>query len=261
MYREKNDDFDDSPGYAGEDEVDEASPLDQFIANGWITEVLHTVKSGKEATVYCCQADAATGAELVAAKVYREQHHRSFKNDSTYREGRVILDSRARRAFAKKTKFGRSFQAGSWLHGEYEALTMLHAAGADVPRPIASAESAILMEYIGDHDGAAQPLYGLQFEPDEAVRLFGQVMRNVELWLSLDRIHADLSPYNILYWQGRAVIIDFPQVVDPRFNPNARELLGRDIENVWRYFSRFGVRADPARITEHLWLRFKRSEL
>ena len=42
------------------------------------------VKSGKEATVYCCQAHPSTGAKLLAAKVYRSRNNRSFKNDVIY---------------------------------------------------------------------------------------------------------------------------------------------------------------------------------
>jgi RIO kinase 1 len=258
MNREENDDYLITDE---EEEFEQPDPLDSFLAGGWISGVLYTVKSGKEATVYCCQAGPRVDADVVAAKVYRAREHRGFKNDSVYREGRLILDKRMRRAFAKKTKAGRDFQAGSWMHTEYEVLSLLHGAGADVPRPITFSEGAILMEYIGDREQAAQPLYGLQFEREEAVRLFGQVMQNVELWLSLDRIHADLSSYNILYWQDRLTVIDFPQAVDPRFNPNARDLLLRDVENVYRYFSRFGVQADPLRLVNHLWRRFMLSEL
>lgn len=242
-------------------EAEPASPFDTFIDQGLITGVLYTVKSGKEATVYCCEADPATGADLFAAKVYRERSRRNFKNDSVYREGRVILDQRLRRAFAKKSRVGREFQAGSWQHEEYEVLTLLHGAGADVPRPLASSSGAILMEYVGDRESAAQPLQNVALEQHEAQRLFEQVLRNVELWLSLDRVHADLSPYNILYWNGSLKVIDFPQAVDPRFNTNARGLLGRDLDNVCRYFSRFGVRADPVRLADDLWRRFTRSEL
>ena len=244
-----------------EEGVEQASPLDAFIDNGWITGVLHRVKSGKEATVYCCEADPSRSDDLFAAKVYHERERRNFKNDSLYREGRIILDRRLRKAFEKKTRAGRAFQAGSWQHFEYDALELLHGAGADVPRPVANASGAFLMEYVGDREGPAPPLNAVVLEPNEARRLFGQVMRNVELWLSLDRIHADLSPYNILYWNGGLKVIDFPQTVDPRFNPNAQDLLFRDLDNVCRYFTRFGVQADPRRITDHLWGRFKRSEL
>jgi len=74
-------------------------------------------------------------------------------------------------------------------------------------------------------------------------------------------VHADLSAYNVLYWQGRARIIDFPQAIDPRFNSNALSLLTRDIENICRYMSRYGVEHDARRIANQLWWRFKKAEL
>ena len=45
------------------------SSLAQFYEQDLITDVLSVTKSGKEATVYCCTADPATGRELLAAKV------------------------------------------------------------------------------------------------------------------------------------------------------------------------------------------------
>ena len=47
--------------------------LEPFFDEGWITEVIRPVKSGKEATVYLCRAGDRTGEELVAAKVYRSR--------------------------------------------------------------------------------------------------------------------------------------------------------------------------------------------
>ena len=82
-------------------------------------------------------------------------------------------------------------------------------------------------------------------------------MRNVALWLDLDRIHGDLSPYNILYWKGVITIIDFPQAIDSRFNQSARELLQRDLANVCRYFERYGIRGDPERIATRMWGAYK----
>src|SRR5215216_373738 len=45
--------------------------LASFFSDGWINDVRLLVKSGKEATVYCCAATPSTGCELIAAKVYR----------------------------------------------------------------------------------------------------------------------------------------------------------------------------------------------
>ena len=86
-------------------------------------------------------------------------------------------------------------------------------------------------------------------------------MNNIELWLANNYVHADLSPYNVLYWQGQVRIIDFPQAVNPRFNPNALSLLARDTENICHYTARYGLVRDGRRIAERLWRRFQNAEL
>jgi RIO kinase 1 len=235
--------------------------LDGFIDSLWIDEVLYRVKPGKEATVVCCRGGSAAPVDLIAAKVYHDRGFRGFANDAVYQQGRVITESRARRAFENKTRFGRQVQTGLWTAGEFETLKLLHAAGADVPRPLSSSSDVILMEFVGDEDGPAPPLNRVWPEPAEARHLFERLMRNIELCLAHNRIHADLSPFNILYHEGTLTIIDFPQAVDPRFSPKARELLARDIDNVCAYFVRHGVRTDPVRLADDLWFRFMRGEI
>jgi len=239
----------------------ELSSLEPFYEEGLIIDVLNIVKRGKEATVYCCQAHPSTGAEFMAAKIYRPRHLRSFKNDAVYQQGRVILDARLRRAVKNKSRTGRHVQFASWVEHEFQTLEVLHGADADVPRPLVCSGPAILMEYVGDHESPAPMLKNVSLERDEARPLFDLLMRNVELWLSCDRVHADLSAFNVLYWKGSAKVIDFPQSVDPRLNPSAFSLLVRDIDNLCRYFARYGVQADPSRLAEELWARFLRAEL
>jgi len=235
--------------------------LDAFYQDGWITDVLHTVKSGKEATVYCCKADSRTGLDLIAAKVFCPRTHRSFRNDAIYQEGRVILDRRLRRAVAKKTQAGRGCQSALWVDSEFTTLKTLHAAGADVPKPYAQSGDAILMEYVGDREMTAPPLRHVRLEYDEARELFNVLMRNIELWLACNLVHGDLSAFNILYWQGSVRVIDFPQAIDPRMNRNAFELLLRDIANVCIYFEQYGIAEDSYRLARGLWSRFVFAEL
>lgn len=243
------------------DEQERYPELEPFFDEGRITEVLHVVKSGKEATVLCCEAHPSTGAPWLAAKIYRSRHNRSFRNDAVYQEGRVILDRHARRAYEKKSRTGRAVQSAGWINAEWQTLKLLHAAGAHVPRPYAQAGNAVLMEYVGEPHEPAPPLHRVSLEPREARELFELVMADVELWLAHDRIHGDLSAYNILYWDGTLKIIDFPQAVDPRSNPNALALLERDVENVCGYFAKWGVASDPHRIARGLWGRFLRGML
>lgn len=234
--------------------------LDAFAGEGWITGTPLLLKSGKEATAYRCVAGPATGQSFYVAKVYRDQERRGFRNDAVYRAGRFVRDTRLRRALANKSRAGRQYQFNSWVVAEYTTLRALHAAGASVPRPVAQAANAILMEYIGDAAGAAPPLQRVKLEPQEAHRLFEVLLREVERWLYCNYIHGDLSAYNILYWRGRLTVIDFPQAVDPRSNPHGYALLLRDVEHVAYYFARSGVPTDATGLADRMWNRFWRVE-
>jgi len=149
------------------------------------------------------------------------------------------------------------------VNSEYATQQALFAAGADVPEPLACNGSAIVMEWLGSADGAAVQLRHARFDRREAIDLHDRLMCNVELMLRNNVIHGDLSPFNVLYLsreQG-VRIIDFPQAVDPRENRNACELLFRDVENISRFFEKFGVRSDPARFASRLWNQFVHAEL
>jgi RIO kinase 1 len=240
-----------------------------FYADQWLTDVIYRVKPGKEATVYCCTAHPSKGLELIAAKVYRPRIFRAMRNDAMYREGREMLDGwgkairdrRAKLAIRKKTRFGKQLTATSWTHNEYQTLCLLHRAGADVPKPLACADNAILMEYVGEAAQPAPTLHDVRIEPREARPLFDRLLRNIELFLSHACIHADLSAYNVLYWKGDIKIIDMPQAVNANTNPNAFFLLARDIERICQYFARYGVAPNPSTLAAELWRRFVRGEL
>lgn len=245
------------------------SSLTHFYENDLITDVVRMIKSGKEASVYCCAAHSSLGTEYVAAKVYRPRMFRSLKNDAVYRRSRAVYDIDGREVFGRrarlnaerKTERGRLAQVAAWISYEYETQRLLYEAGADVPRPMAQSGNAVLMEYIGGPDDAAPKLGGASFPPEDAQPLFDRILRNVELWLVYDRIHGDLSPYNILYWDGMVTIIDFAQAIDPRYNFDAFPLLHRDIERVCAHFARYGVAANAAAIASDLWTSYLRGEL
>jgi RIO kinase 1 len=241
--------------------LESASPeyevLTEFFEDDLITEVIRVVKSGKEGTVYCCRAAERTGEELLAAKVYRPPEHRLFHNSAVYQEGRWMPDKRLRRAMANKSRAGRSVQADTWVGHEYRTLRMLHDAGAAVPRPFARSGQALLMSYVGDLDAPAPLLQHADIRPADAEPLFRRLLQEIELWLSCGRVHADLSAFNILYWDDQPTVIDFPQAVDPEENMNARELLTRDIANLCRFFARFGIRADAETLASGLWRQIR----
>lgn len=231
--------------------------LQPFYEQGLVCGEPSLVRSGKEATVYRCRAAPGSGEVFLAAKVYRPLERRSFRNDTVYREGRVIVNSRDRRAVEKKSDWGQDVRFGCWVNEEFEVLSLLHQEGADVPRPMARAGRALLMQWIGQGTEPAPHLRSVTLGPEEALRLFRRVLCNIEIALRCDRVHGDLSAYNILYQAGRVTLIDFPQAVDARSNRNAAALLLRDIENVCGHFGRLGVRSDPRRLARDLWAGYR----
>ncbi len=252
--------------------------LREFYQQELISDVQALIKGGKEANVYRCAAHPATGERWLAVKVYRPRMFRSLRKDHVYRQGRTALtpdgrpvkaqDRRLQKAIAGKTAYGQQQQHVSWLMHEYTMLEILYEAGGDAPRPFAAGENAIAMGYVGDGRSAAPALNEIRLPAAEAQRLLARVIQNIALMLAYGRVHGDLSAYNILYWRGEVTLIDFPQVVNSyigrgtrhafgsRANPDAREILARDITRVCDYFQRQGARCSPQRLTEDLWSRF-----
>jgi RIO kinase 1 len=240
------------------------SSLAHFYEDDLISDVLRVVKSGKEATVYCCAAEPTTGMEYAAAKVYRPRMFRSLKNDARYREGRAQLDEeghelwrpRRQRGEVRLTDRGRAARVSSWITYEHQTQQLLYEAGADVPRPLAQVGNAVLMEHIGDGSVSAPLLREVELDREETQPLFERILRNIELFLACERIHGDLSAYNILYWDGEVRVIDFAQAVDPRYSDDGYALLARDVARLCQYFARYGVAADAGVLAETLWLRY-----
>lgn len=246
------------------------SSLSGFYQDQIISDVLYQVKAGKEANVYGCVATDSTGVEMIAAKLYRPRMFRHLRNDAAYKIGRlthnrdgkkVKRNSGIERATKKKSKFGQDLAFANWIGHEFRMQTKLYEAGADVPKPIAHAGNTILMEFCGDRRAAAGTLNDVTLEQAEAKPFFDQIIENIRLMLSLSLVHGDLSPYNILYWQGEITIIDFPQMVDATVNPNAERFLQRDIQRIVDYFAIYGVEVDAVTLSIDLWQQFMDGEL
>ena len=237
-------------------------PADHFLGEGFITEKLRIIKTGKEASVYLCRANRSiTGEDLLALKVYHPLDRRDFRDESLYRDGEWIKERRVRVALEKRSKYGRSVQSEIWVGREWETLADLSEAGAPVPRPVARSDDSILMTYIGDEDDAAPQLRSVRPNQVEAQDLLEQLVAAIGSMLYRNVIHGDLSAYNVLVWEDRITVIDLPQAVDPRKNRHARGLLERDVARICDHLSRYGASADAATITEDLYTQWQYADL
>jgi RIO kinase 1 len=211
------------------------------------------IKTGKEADVHLVERVLGDRSHLLAAKRYRDLDERAFRDDAKYRKR--LGDRRVELAIAQGTRAGLSFRAQLWLETEFEALARLWEAGAAVPYPVQKLGIELMMEYLGDEEEAAPRLVNAIAGRSKAekVDLYWQLREQLRIMTGLGIVHGDLSPYNLLVWDGRLYVIDIPQAVDPIQQPEGLAILQRDVENLCKWFVSKGVRdADPVDVYREL---------
>ncbi len=237
-----------------------ASSLESLLAEGVISEIYGRLKSGKEAEVFA----VGYGDEVVAAKVYKDRAQRSFKSNSAYKEGRAVRNTRSQRAMDRGSKFGQETAEDAWKAEEANALYKLHAAGVRVPKPVMFLEGVLFMELVRGFDGQAAPrLIDTQLDAVQAHAAYLDMLAQLVRILSCDLIHGDLSPYNVLWAESGATIIDFPQIVSAAQNSQSESFFIRDARNILGHFAaidpslRGRLNSDPREI----WRAYVRREL
>jgi RIO kinase 1 len=234
------------------------SGLQPLIEDGVIDEVLRSLKSGKEATVYVVR----TGERLLCAKVYRDMGQRSFQKRASYQEGRKVRGSRQARAMGKSTRFGKKEQEAAWKNAEVDALYQLVAADVRVPKPYGYFNDVLLMEMVTDADGDPAPRLGEVDLPEPlALEYHAFLIRQVVRMLAIGLIHGDLSEFNVLIGREGPVIIDLPQVVNAAGNNGALAMLQRDVNNLRGTLGRFAPQLLGTEYAREMWSLFEKGEL
>jgi RIO kinase 1 len=232
--------------------------LQPLIDDGVIDEVIRSLKSGKEATVYIVRS----GTQLRCAKVYRDMAQRSFQRRAQYQEGRKVRGSRETRAMSRSTRFGRREQEHEWKNAEVDALYRLVAADVRVPRPFGYFNDVLIMELVTDASGNPAPRLGeVELTADIAREYHGFLMRQILRMLSLGLIHGDLSEFNVLLAPEGPVIIDLPQVVNASGNNAAFAMLERDVNNIKATLGRFAPELLQTEFAREMWALYEQGEL
>ena len=226
--------------------------LTQLEYLGLISDVLAEIKSGKEATVYLAEsAVLKENGGLIALKIYRDVAARSFKNTGEYGVGLARSSNAVAKAIDKRGSKGAAALQDLWVASEYMVLWQLWQAGLNVPEPLIGPDPfdyvqtspAVLMRFIGSEDAPAPRLSDIRLSPEDAQSAWQQSLEGMARLLRLGLVHGDYSTYNLLWWEGSVMMIDFPQVSD-QTNPNFQSLLRRDAESLTLSFKRLGIRQD-----------------
>lgn len=219
--------------------------LNGLAKMGFLDELISGIKTGKEASVFL----GRNSEGLVAVKVYTDLRVRSFKRDGLYREGRFIGDSRIQKAIEQGSQAGLDAHQILWVQEEFRQMKQLYQHGVAVPKAIAVNGISLVMEFIGDEDGTPAPrISDLKMEKAEAEEAFRQSVQNLKRIVNSGRVHGDYSTFNILWHNEKAVVIDFPQVMELNQNRNAVAFLTRDVHSLCKSFTKQGIRADEAKV-------------
>jgi serine/threonine-protein kinase RIO1 len=108
------------------------------------------------------------------------------------------------------TNYGKELLTGRWTGHELEMMQRAWEAGVNVPYPVGPRGDGMLMQFLGDDRGAAPRLVQARLGRVELEAAFGQLVDNLRLLVGAGYVHADLSAYNLLWWQGQVWLIDFP---------------------------------------------------
>lgn len=231
--------------YADPDAKFENPDLNELSREGFLDELISGIKTGKEASVFL----GKNSNGFVAVKIYTDLRVRSFKHDESYRVGRFIRDARIQKAIEQGSQTGLNAHQILWVQEEFNQMQHFAQHGVNVPKAIAINGIAIVMEFIGDENGHPAPrISDLKMEPEEAHEAFQQSVQNLKRIVRSGRVHGDYSTFNILWHNEKAVVIDFPQVMEFKHNPNAHAFLERDVHSLCKSFMKQGVHADAIKI-------------
>jgi RIO kinase 1 len=203
----------------------------RMVHRGLFATIDYPISTGKEGGVF--RATAADGFRAV--KIYRVGNT-TFRNLPPYAVEELRREASAR-------NFGGLVFA--WTRREHTILARLAEAGVRAPRPYGHFRNVLAMEYIGTVEGAAPRLRDAMI--DDPADLYAQLVHEIGTMVRTARlVHGDLSPYNVLYFEGHVVLIDVAQSIAAD-HPAARALLERDIGHFARFLTRRGYEVTPAR--------------
>jgi len=138
----------------------------------------------------------------------------------------------------------------AWTKKEHRNLERAIEAGVKVPVPIISERNVLVMEFMGEGERSYPQLKEAGVNRENARAFFDTISKYIELlYIKANLVHGDLSEYNILVDPNteEPIFIDMGQSVTLE-HPKSHEFLRRDIENIIRYFKKYGIDADPEKL-------------
>lgn len=204
--------------------------LFKLLSRELICEINGCISTGKEANVY--HATSKIGMDY-AIKIFKTSIL-IFKDRDKY----VTGEFRFRHGYSKHNP---RKMVRTWAEKEMRNLVRMKKCGLSVPEPILLRSHVLLMQFIGQDGWPAPKLKDVELSSSKARELYRDAVEMI--WTMYNKcklVHADLSEFNILYHDGKIVIIDVSQSVE-HDHPHALEFLRKDCTNITEFFRKRDV--------------------
>jgi RIO kinase 1 len=200
--------------------------LYKLMKTGVIDTLDYPIARGKEAHVF---HGTNIDGKSVAVKIFHTSNA-VFKNLVQYIEGDPRFGGLRRR---------HRDLVDIWVRKEHRNLSRLSRWGLNVPKPLGIHKNVLVMEYLGHETGSSPKLREVHVEEPEPV--FDDLLEFLAVaWQKSNLVHGDFSPFNILWHQDRAVVIDVGQAV-VQGHPKAEEFLVRDVTRLVEWANKNGI--------------------
>ncbi|XP_063537357.1 serine/threonine-protein kinase RIO3 [Cydia strobilella] len=219
--------------------LDEATRLILFklINNGMLEDINGIISTGKESVVLHANSDPSF-PDMILPKECAIKVFKTTLNEFKTRDKYIKADYRFKDRFSKQNP--RKI-VHMWAEKEMHNMMRMQKIGLNCPDMICLKKHILVMSFIGRDNKPAPKLRDAILSPEKWESVYKEVVDVVhKLYREGHMIHADLSEYNILWWENKCWFIDVSQSVQPD-HPNGLEFLLRDCRNISNFFEKKGV--------------------
>ena len=208
--------------------------LFKMINTQYFDEICGCISTGKEANVYYASKQVENIYTEYAVKIYKTSIL-IFKDRERYVNG----EFRFRKGYCKSNP---RKMVTLWAEKEMRNLRRIQVSGIPAPSPILCKSHILLMTFIGKGGIPAPRLKdALHIDIQGYYDCYLQILNIMrKLFHECKLVHADLSEYNILYYDRVLYLIDVSQSVE-HDHPMSLHFLRRDCVNINNYFAKKGV--------------------
>ncbi|XP_062121341.1 serine/threonine-protein kinase RIO3 [Drosophila sulfurigaster albostrigata] len=225
--------------------------LYKLINNQILEQINGIISTGKEAVILHANSDASytgtnehghgNGVLMPPELLPRECAIKIFKttlNEFKQRDRYIKDDYRFKDRFSKQN---HRVIINMWAEKEMHNLMRMQSIGLNVPDVVVLKKHVLVMRFIGDNHNAAPKLKDARLTVAELSCAYEEIVAAMhKLYNEAKLVHADLSEYNILWYEDKCWFIDVAQSVEPE-HPSALEFLMRDCGNIVNFFEKRGL--------------------